>query len=158
MVYDEISRSLILPFKHSDKSYVGRYLAFLFYHFKKDFFEDVDFIIPVPLHYKRLLKRKYNQAGILAKEIGKILNIPAVDGLVKRNKFVGTQKALSLKSRKDNVRGVFVLENREFVKGKTFLIVDDVMTTGATVTEIAGILKRGGARKIKVLTVARTVL
>ncbi len=156
MVYDDISKKLILPFKHRDESFLGKYFAYLSFGFKKDFIGNIDCIIPVPLHYKRFLKRKYNQAGVFAYELGKLFKKDVYDDVIVRKKF-NTQKSLSYSGRQKSVHNVFALKNVNKIKGKKVLIVDDVMATGATVNEIAKVLKSAGA-DVYILTIARTIL
>ena len=104
-----------------------------------------------------MLKRKYNQSALLANVIAKILKKPVLYNILIRNKFKESQGHLSIKERKLNVKNSFMVKNNSIIKGKNILIVDDVMTTGATLNECAKVLKHAGARKIFVATFARVV-
>jgi ComF family protein len=113
-----------------------------------------DLVVPMPLHWMRQWRRGFNQAGLLAHKLAGHLKIPAVPAL-KRVKATVPQAGLTMAQRRDNVAGAFQLCRRESVSGRHVLLVDDVLTTGATLNACAGVLKRGGARRVTVLTVAR---
>lgn len=122
------------------------------------FFPKADYLIPVPLTEKKLKKRGYNQALLLAEYLSEAWHIPVMKDLVYKTDEGEEQKTLTRKERKENVKGLYQLNGRSVCKGKSFLIVDDVMTTGATVNEIARILKRAGANLLYVVTAAATPL
>ena len=112
-------------------------------------------IVPVPLHKKRLAWRGFNQSEILAKEISKNLNIKLFLDL-KRNKYTKPQIEMAdIKERAENIIGAFICENTKKVKGKTAILIDDMITTGATIEECARILKKSGAKEVWALTVAK---
>lgn len=110
-------------------------------------------IIPVPLHKKRLQKRGYNQAKELAKELGKILQIPVLDNLVARQKHTLPMKHLQASKRQNNLKKAFLIMEND-VKLNTIILVDDIYTTGATLDELSKELKRAGVKKIYSITVA----
>ncbi|MDP2966932.1 MAG: ComF family protein [bacterium] len=115
-----------------------------------------DFIlIPVPLDKKRLRWRGFNQAEELSKELAKFLKIPLIPNSLTKIKETFPQIKLSDQERKENVRGVFLIKDRELIKNKNILLVDDVYTTGATMEECAMVLKKAGAKKIIGVVVAR---
>ena len=107
-----------------------------------------EFIIPVPLHSARQRARGFNQAELIARELGRPVN----DKLLRRRKDTPSQTGLSRRQRRQNLAGAF--EVRSTVKGD-LIVVDDVYTTGSTMNEIARTLKRAGAGRVEVLTVAR---
>ncbi len=107
-----------------------------------------DFIIPVPLHHLKKAERGFNQSYYLAKGMSRFLNIPVAQKYLKRIRFTETQTNLTLDERADNMLGAFKVKKREMVKGKNILIVDDVITTGATVSECAKVLLENGASKV----------
>ena len=113
---------------------------------------DADLLTPVPLHPRRLKQRGFNQAWLLAQAF------PAAplarDALVRLRHTV-PQVGLNPKERRDNVKGAFGVPAPDRVKGKHVLLIDDLFTTGATVRECARVLRRAGARRVEVLTVAR---
>lgn len=115
----------------------------------------IDVISCVPLSSKRLRRRGYNQAELLAKEIAKSLNIPFMP-LLKKNKDNPAQSgAKSAKERLSNVVGVYSLQGKTRLEGKTVLLVDDIVTTGATLSECARMLRKAGAERVYAATLAR---
>lgn len=110
-------------------------------------------IIPVPLHTKKRRKRGYNQAEILAKELGKQLNIPVAEDLVVRIKNTTPQKQKNNKERRRSLSGTFAQRYR-IGKARSALVVDDIYTTGSTVDEVSRILKRAGVEKVYYLTIS----
>ena len=109
----------------------------------------------MPLHWKKRWSRGYNQSELLAKEIARVWGVP-VKGVVRRVKDTAPQAGLSNSKRRLNVRGAFRLRDGANVKGLRVLLVDDVLTTGATASACAGVLKRAGAKRVAVAAVART--
>ncbi|MBW1917002.1 MAG: ComF family protein [Deltaproteobacteria bacterium] len=111
-----------------------------------------DLILPVPLHPRRVRSRGFNQALILAQAFSAV---PLGRDLLIRSRWTTPQVGLSGKERLENVRRAFAVTNPEAVAGKNILLIDDVFTTGATVSECAKVLRKAGARQVEVLTVAR---
>lgn len=127
----------------------------------KALIDEAEMIVPVPLHWKRLFLRRYNQAAELGRTLAKANAKPFASTLLVRRKATQPQASLTRVGRVANVKGAFIVNPKlakDAVKDKTILLVDDVMTTGATITACAKALKKAGARKILVLTVARTTL
>ena len=118
--------------------------------------EKAQFIVPVPLHRRRLRSRGFNQSEVLARELGERLGLPVLTGKLRRVIDTPPQtRATSAAQRRANVKGAFAVRSRKAVDGRTLLLVDDVLTTGATTSECAGVLKRAGARHVYVATVTR---
>ncbi len=113
----------------------------------------VDLVIPVPLHKKRLRQREFNQSALLAKHIAKRMGIPLMLDSLIRSRNTMPQVGLNTKERKRNIRKAFEIRDMEFIKGKSVMLVDDVYTTGATIRECSGILKKAGAREIYAITI-----
>lgn len=112
-------------------------------------------IVPVPLHKKRLAWRGFNQSEILAREISKNLGVRLSLDL-KRSKHTKPQIEMAdIKERAENIRGAFICEGPKRIKGKTAILIDDMITTGATIEECARILKKSGAKEVWALTVAK---
>ena len=158
LVYDDGSRPLVLGFKHGDHTHGALPLARWMVRAGEEMLKDADFIVPVPLHRWRLLKRRYNQAALLCHALGQLTQRPVlVDALV-RQRVTASQGHLSAKERAENVHGAFVVRGAmaRKIKGRRLVLVDDVMTTGATVKECAKILNAAGALRVDVLTLART--
>jgi ComF family protein len=159
MIYDEASRDLILGFKRGDRlegaPAFGQWMA----RSGRSLLDGADLILPVPLHRRRLFSRRFNQAAVLAHAIGKSAGIPVLaDGLV-RKKPTPSQAGLSRSGRYRNVRGAFAVRPRykEALRGLHVILVDDVMTTGATVESCTKTLLRGGAASVSVITLARVI-
>jgi ComF family protein len=117
----------------------------------------VDMILPVPLHQQRLRQRGFNQAGLMAREFGRAHSIPVRFGVLVRHRATLPQTRLGRRERLENVRGAFTVARPEAVRGRSLLLVDDVYTTGTTLSECAKVLKRKGAQAVYALTVARVV-
>ena len=117
-----------------------------------------DAVLPVPLYKNRLRQREFNQSALIAKYLAKGLgSILVLDSLVKMR---DTKPQVGLRSdeRRKNMRNAFGIQNKEAVEGKDILLIDDVSTTGATVRECSGVLKKAGAGKIHVLTIAHGMM
>ncbi|WP_339045878.1 ComF family protein [Candidatus Mesenet endosymbiont of Agriotes lineatus] len=154
--YNADSKNMIISLKFFDNiNYVKTYAKWM-YEKNGDIFVGVDSIVPVPLHRWRLFQRKYNQAALLAKAVSCLSNIPCQIFAVKRSINTHTQTGLSTKQREANVKRAFVVTDRDVVRDKILLLIDDVVTTGATVKYCAQALKSCGAAEVRVLTLART--
>ena len=117
---------------------------------------DIDALVPVPLHPRQLRRRGYNQAALLAKEVGRRLDIPVEETYLRRHRWSGPQvRVADYESRWANVAYAFQCDAD--VQGKTLLLVDDVMTTGSTMHSAASTLKAAGAESVWALTLAREV-
>ena len=157
MRYDKHSRHLVLALKHGDRTHVARALGRWMGRAGVELFEGADIIVPVPLHWTRLFTRRYNQAGLLAHAVRAAGGPPVMpDGLVRRRR-TPSQGRLGPAARARNVRGAFAVRRGRDVKGKRIVLVDDVLTTGATVEECARVLRRAGAAFVGVLTLSRAV-
>ena len=155
--YDDASRGLVLAFKHGDRTDAapafGRWLA----RAGAILLEEADLIAPVPLHWTRLSARRYNQAALLATVLGALAGKTVVPDLLRRRRRTKSQGRLGHAERARNVRGAFALHpaHGALARGKRVLLVDDVMTTGATIDSCTATLLRAGARAVDVLTLAR---
>jgi competence protein ComFC len=156
-VYNAQIRKPLLRFKKGDKTQYSRFLSSMLVHFFKDFINSVDYIIPVPLHRKRLFQRQYNQAALLANYIGKFTKKNVFYDILYRSENTAPQDHKSRIERFQNMENVFQVLNEEKTKGKCILLIDDVMTTGATLHECAKVLKSSGVGSVKTLCVARSV-
>lgn len=156
--YDESSKNLILSFKFHDKTENAKILAQMMFVAGKDIFAaGIDVIMPVPLHYTRLIKRRYNQSALLANELSKLSGIRADNMSLIRHKKTRPQVELSGMERQRNVRDVFSVKSPEKVKGRRVLLIDDVLTTGATLRECARALRKAGAKSVDTLTAGRVL-
>jgi len=114
-----------------------------------------DWIIPVPLHPKKKKSRGFNQSLLLASELGHFLAIPIAESILIRRKFTASQTKLDAKARMENVAEAFEVIKPEVVQNTHVLLLDDLITTGATVNECARVLKAAGAKKVLALAIAR---
>lgn len=154
--YDGHSKKTILAFKFMDKTENAKVYAKWLKIAGKDIFDaGVDVFVPVPLHYMRLIKRRYNQSALLADELACLTGIKSdVFSLIKF-KPTKPQVSFSGKAREKNVKGVFKVKHPEKIKGKRVVLIDDVLTTGSTLKECAKALHDAGAASVDALTIAR---
>ena len=155
-LYKEQLRDSIQRFKYHDDISLARVLGQLTVSSTAADLHsyDPELIIPVPLHRTRLRQRGYNQALLLARELGELDRYPVTSQGLRRVRPTVTQQGLDAGERRRNVRGAFEVDG-EPVRGKRVLLVDDVMTTGATLHECARILRRAGATDVAAAVVAR---
>lgn len=153
---DKPIQNLLHSYKYENKIYVGKFLGeLIFNELNIKLFEwDADYIIPVPLHTFKKLQRGYNQSYYIAKAISKKLNIPLKPNLLKRKRFTQTQTKMNFIERKENVRNAFQVKHDNKIIDKKIILIDDVITTGATVSECAKTLKEKNAKKVFALSFA----
>lgn len=118
---------------------------------------DYDFILPVPIHKKRLRERGFNQATLLAKGVAQTEGVPVLTDALVRHRHTVAQSSLGMEARQNNIIGAFEILNPEVIRDKRILIVDDVFTTGATVREAVNELWKADPVEVDVLTLARTL-
>lgn len=159
--YNHILRRVVSSLKFRDQTFLAQKFAKLLFDKSKNEIADCDFIIAVPLHVKRLKKRRFNQSVLLAKNLQKLAPQKEFycDFLI-RTKATKPQMELKKKDRESNLKNVFAVNEkyREMVRGKKIILLDDVFTTGATLENCAKVLKKHGAKKVVVLTIAKTAL
>lgn len=151
-----VLQNLIHQLKYEKKFRVGIFLGLISssHIIKQLKLWNCDYIIPVPLHPKKLAERGYNQSYFIANGMGKNLKIKSLNKAMKRIRFTQTQTNLTLLERKKNVEGAFALKRGFDPINKKIILVDDVITTGATISECAKVLKNKGAEKIYAASVA----
>jgi ComF family protein len=158
-VYDAVSRPLVLSLKHAGRTDAlaayGRWMA----RAGAELLRDADGLIPVPLHSGRLRKRRFNQSLLLAKAVSKASGVRLEPHILARIRDTSTQGGLSAKGRARNVAGAFKVRRGrdDRVQGRRLVIIDDVHTTGATLSACARALKRAGAEDVTAITLARVV-
>jgi ComF family protein len=160
MHYDEASRGPILALKHGDRLDLAPAFARWLDRGGRTLIDEADAIIPVPLHRTRLWRRRYNQAAELARILARRSGKPALFEALIRTRATESQGAMpSAKARRRNMQGAFQVPpgHKSAIAGRNLLLVDDVLTTGATVEACARALKRAGAAKVMVLALARVV-
>lgn len=153
-VYDDVSRSAMLPFKHGGRIKYARFMSRAMIWALRDVDVDADVVMPIPLANRRLFKRGYNQATLLARPIARALGV-SMDLDSVRRKHRPDMGHKNSKERMQNVHGVFCVVKPENIRGKRILLVDDVMTTGATFFELRRMLLRAGATAVYGVTFCR---
>lgn len=146
------SRSLIHAFKYQGMTELIPFCAVVLS--QAEFISQCDLICPVPMHFLKRFFRTYNQVELMAQELSLLSQLPVVDSL-RRYKWRSAQVRLRRRERLRNIVGVFRAVTKEKIEGKTILLLDDVMTTGATLRACSQVLLDAGAAKIFVLTLAR---
>jgi ComF family protein len=155
--YDRHSRHLVLALKHGDRTHLAGALGRWMRRAGAELLDEADVVAPVPLHWTRLAARRFNQAALLAHAIHAAGGPPVAPDWLVRRRRTPSQGRLGPAARAKNVRGAFALRPGCSVQGKRIVLIDDVLTTGATVEECARVLRRAGADRVGVLTLARSV-
>ena len=155
-VYDDVSRSAMLPFKHGGRIQYARFMSRAIMWAMRDIPEYPDLVMPVPLAWRRLFHRGYNQATLLARPIARALGVQ-MDLTSVRRRYRPDMGHKTASQRSENIRGVFSVVAPDKIRGRSILLIDDVMTTGATLNELARVLKRAGARAVYGATFCRVV-
>jgi len=155
--YNGVLKKLILEFKYNKNFVAGSILVDFLCDMIIENQIDIDYIVYIPSSKKTIKNRGFNQCEYLSKEINKNLDISICNDVIK-NKNVKEQKLLSKEERCKNIKGAFKLKTDKNIKNKKLLLIDDVMTTGATLYECEKLLKENGALSIKMLTVAKSYI
>lgn len=159
VVYDQTSRALVLGLKYAGHRGALPFMANWMVRASRDLLVQTDWLMPVPLHYRRLVKRGFNQAVWLAQPVARNVGVKlCVDGLV-RSRATESQGGKTGNQRRRNVAGAFCVRSarRRRLEGKVVTLVDDVLTTGSTVAACTVALKDAGVQKVNVLVLARVV-
>jgi len=155
--YTGAVKKLIYEFKYSGKDYLGKPLGKLMHTFIRDYqlpIEHLDGVVPIPLHRSRKRQREFNQAEILSQEVAREFDKKVLTDVLIRVKPTKTQTELTFRERCQNVKKSFSVTKPELIKDMNLILIDDVLTTGATANEAAKCLKEAGARKVLLLTLA----
>ncbi|WP_254424232.1 ComF family protein [Thalassospira marina] len=161
LIYDDGSRDYVLRYKHGDRTDLTPLLARWMMQAGQDYWRDANLLVPVPLHRSRLLMRRYNQSGLLAAALSRQTGIEFAPDLITRKRKTRSLAGLGRASRQREVQGAFAVSDRRAAKyrldGAKVVLVDDVLTTGATAAACARALKRAGAMQVDLITIARVV-
>lgn len=147
----------MLALKHGDRLHLAPALAQWMRRAGAELLADADLQVPVPLHWTRLFGRRYNQAAVLAQSIRGAGGPPVSVGNLIRARRTPSQGRKSAAARRRNVAGAFAVRRSQEFSAKRVVLIDDVLTTGATAEACAHVLKRAGAARVDVLTLARVV-
>lgn len=160
LVYDDASHRMIVGFKHSDRTELAPMFAKWMARAGAEIVTRDSVLTPVPLHRRRLLSRRYNQSALLARAVARQAGAHLSVGDFVRKRETPPQKELSREGRKRNVAGAFGFRSKAAklrFQGAHIVLIDDVLTTGATLSAAARALKRAGAARIDALVLARVV-
>jgi ComF family protein len=157
--YDDVARKLVHAYKYGDRLDLGPTLGRWMANAGREILHEADALVPVPLHWRRLWMRRFNQSALLSEMIGKAANVPVAHGALRRVKSTPQQVGLSQAARAANVQGAFRVppEGKAEVVGRRLVLIDDVLTSGATVEACTRTLLRAGAIHVDVLVFARVV-
>ena len=156
-VYDEASRGVILQFKHGDQQQFAGLFARWIERSASDLIAEADAIVPVPLHRWRLLSRRFNQAAEIARPLARRARLDYLPDALIRTQATSSQGGKSMRGRRLNVKKAFAVTEagRRRIKGRRILLIDDVLTTGATGEACATALMDAGARAVDLAVIAR---
>jgi ComF family protein len=157
--YDDVARALVQRFKYADRLDLAPMMGQWMARAGRELLTEADGLVPVPLHWRRLWTRRFNQSAALAGMISKIRDVPVLHDALKRVRATAQQVGLSKTQRAENVQGAFRVpsERKAEIAGRRLVLIDDVLTSGATVDTCARALLRAGAARVDVLVFARVV-
>ncbi|MGI8526071.1 MAG: ComF family protein [Pseudolabrys sp.] len=157
--YDDIARALVHALKYSDRLDLSPLMGSWMARAGRELLDGADALIPVPLHWRRLWARRFNQSAALAEAISATSKVPVLHGALRRVRATAQQVGLSKSERAENVQGAFRVgaEAKSSVTGRRVILIDDVLTSGATCDTCARALLRAGAAHVDVLVFARVV-
>jgi ComF family protein len=157
VIYDDVSKELILKFKHGDGTYLTPAFTDWMLVAGAELLQSADYLIPVPLHWRRLIRRRYNQAALLAQGLAQKTKKPVLLNALKRTRNTPSQGHLTHKEREHNVKNAFSLKPKFAgrLKDKHVVLIDDVMTSGSTIQACTQVLIDQGVTTVNVLTLAK---
>jgi ComF family protein len=159
VAYSGVARQMVQGLKYQDRTDLAPWMARWMVRAGADLIAEADVVVPVPLHWRRFFRRRFNQSAELARAVSALSELPFAPSAVRRVKLTRQQVGLERKEREENVRAAFRVpaEAEIEIAGRRVLLIDDVYTTGATVRAATKALKRGGAGAVDVLTFARVL-
>lgn len=156
VAYGDISRSIALRLKYGRKTALARTMA----RYMRPLVGDLPgncVLVPVPLHRRRLWSRGFNQSVIVARELSRRTGIPVAADALRRTRSTPPLKGMGMRQRRRTVAGAFRAREPAGVRGRTVILIDDVMTTGSTANACARVLKRAGAERVDLISWARVI-
>lgn len=156
--YNKLAKKLISDYKYRDRISLSLFFTSIIKNKIKEIDDNIDYIIPVPLHKNRLISRRYNQSAIICKQIAKELNFIFIGDLLLRTRNTKSQNKLGKRARLENTRKAFEINKnyKNQMKGKNILLIDDIITTGSTIENCCLALKKQSANKIYICSIAKT--
>ena len=157
--FGDVMRQLIHDLKFRDRHEGMELFAGWLEHAGSELLRDADLIVPVPLHVSRLWARRFNQSSLLGRALSRRTGVPFEPSLLKRRKRTQSQVGLTIDQRRRNVAAAFAVSERKLtaLDGRSVLLIDDVITTGATANACAKALKKAGAARVDLLALGRVV-
>lgn len=159
VAYTGVARDMVQGLKYNDRTDLAPWMARWMLRAGAELVADAQVVVPLPLHWRRFLSRRFNQSAELGRAVARLAELPFEPEALRRLKVTRRQVGLRRNEREDNVRGAFRVppEAEIHVRGRRVLLIDDVYTTGATAVAATRALKRGGAAAVDVLTFARVL-
>ncbi|WP_291845405.1 ComF family protein [Maricaulis sp.] len=157
LAYDGVASPLVVGFKHgSRRDMIGQFARWMA-RAGSDCLDGADALVPVPLHWRRLIARRYNQSALLCRALAPLTGLPVWTDLLVRHRPTPSQAGRTARMRRRNMAAAFAVTGPSRTAGRHLVLIDDVMTTGATVTACARQLKRAGAASVRVVALCRVV-
>ncbi|MBL3284390.1 ComF family protein [Rickettsiales endosymbiont of Paramecium tredecaurelia] len=155
LIFNHANKALIHQFKYYDRTGVGKFFARILFQKYKEEVKDLDLIIPVPMNFFKRLIRLYNPPSVLAHELNKMFKKKVLHNLLIKYKIGKSQVGLNKQQRQENAQNTIIFNTKYDIRNKVILLVDDVLTTGATAKTCSRILMEAGAKKVYIFTIAR---
>lgn len=155
--YAGAARQIVQSLKYRDRTDLAPWMASWMLRAGSELLPDADLVVPVPLHRRRFFQRRFNQSAELGRHVARLAGLPFSAEALTRNRRTRQQVGLRANERQDNVRGAFRVVDASAIRGRRVLLIDDVITTGATVAAVSQALMKAGAREVDVLAFARAL-